>query len=198
MGSIKSYIATLLRIEKINQALIDARVDERVRIALGESEALRQEQDRLKDQEFQRKISDMIRTHETSFENYKSETERLINSFKNQILMEKKEVFKERETVMAMQKKTSLMENRFNHYILRFKEILFLNKKLVENIQTIVKAESQIEDLLYEIDHIGPEKFTEMPEVVIDDKFLDEINKKEEEIQDNIVKFRNKVANKKK
>jgi hypothetical protein len=196
MGTVKTYLGKLFRIDKINQALIDAIVNERVAKTLKQSETLRKEQDLLKSKEFEKKLNEMKKTHETSFENYKIETEKLILSFKNQILMEKKEVFQEREITKSIQMKTSLMENRFNHYILRFKEILFLNKKLIENIQTLVKAESQIEDLLYEIDHVGPEKFTQAPEVILDNNFLEEITKKEEEIQDNIIRFHKKVNKK--
>jgi hypothetical protein len=196
MGKITNFFAKISFLEKINQSAIDSIVEERVKSALKKSEKLRQEQDELKDKEFARKLAELQKTHEVSFENYKLETEKLIQSFKNQILIEKREVLKEQEIVRTIQKKTSMIENRFNHYILRFKEILFLNKKLIENIQMIVKTESQIEDLLYEIDHTGPEKYSQIPEVVIDSRLLDDLAKKQDEIENNMKRLHKREVKK--
>ncbi|WP_411821543.1 hypothetical protein [Leptospira sp. 'Mane'] len=188
-------IAVALRLDKINKAMLDAVVDTRVQKALSQSDKLRKEQDKLKEKDFKKKLEEMQRSHETSFEHYRMETENLISTFKNQILMEKKEVLKEREVVKEMQRQAMIRDNRFQHYILRFKEILFINKKVVETIQNLVKVESNIGDLLYEIDNYDESKFIKKPAVMIDSEFFDELSQKEEEIRDNILKFQKKVEN---
>ncbi|TGN19574.1 hypothetical protein [Leptospira idonii] len=188
-------LAVALRLDKLNKAMLDAVIETRIKQAFAQADKLRKEQDKLKDKEFKKKIENLQKSHDTSFEHYKMETENLIHSFKNQILMEKKEVLKEREVVKEMQRQAMIRENRFQHYILRFKEILFINKKVVESIQNLVKVESNIEDLLYEIDHYDESKFIKKPAVIIDSEFLQELNQKEEEIRDNILKFQKKVEN---
>ncbi|MCZ8343476.1 MAG: hypothetical protein O9301_10620 [Leptospira sp.] len=188
-------IAVTLQLDKFQKAMIDAVVDTRVKNALLASDKLRKEQDKLREKEFKKKIEDLEKSHTASFEHYKLETENLIHTFKNQILLEKREVFKERQIVKEMQRQAMIRDNRFQHYILRFKEILFVNKKVVESIQNLVKVESSIEDLLYEIDNYDESKFIKKPEVIIDGEFLEELNQKEEEIRDNILKFQKRVEN---
>ncbi|MDF3819632.1 hypothetical protein P3G55_06965 [Leptospira sp. 96542] len=195
MNKILYSMAVALRLDKLHKSMIDSVIETRVKNALLTSDKLRKEQDKLKEKEFKKKIEEITRSHNTNFEHYKLETENLINSFKNQILLEKKEVLKEREVVREMQRQAMIRENRFQHYILRFKEILFVNKKLVESIQNLVKVESNIEDLLYEIDHYDESKFIKKPEMILDSEFLEELNQKEEEIRDNILKFQKKVEN---
>lgn len=188
-------IAVSLRLDKFHQAMLDSVIETRVKNALLASDRLRKEQDKLREKEFKKKIDEMAKAHATNFEHYKLETENLIHTFKNQILLEKREVFKERAIVKEMQRQAMIRDNRFQHYILRFKEILFVNKKVVESIQNLVKVESNIEDLLYEIDNYDESKFIKKPEVILDGEFLEELNQKEEEIRDNILKFQKKVEN---
>ncbi|GBF44093.1 hypothetical protein LPTSP2_33960 [Leptospira ellinghausenii] len=195
MRRILYAMAVFLRMDKLHKAMLDAVIETRVKNALQTSDKLRKEQDRLREKEFRKQMEDLQNNHNSSFENYKLETENLIRIFKNQILVEKKEVLKEREVVKEMQRQAMIRENRFQHYILRFKEILFVNKKVVESIQSLVKVESNIEDLLYEIDNYDESKFIKKPEMILDTEFLNELHKKEEEIRDNILKFQKKVEN---
>ncbi|TGL62615.1 hypothetical protein [Leptospira jelokensis] len=195
MKRILYAMAVFLRLDKLHKAMLDSVIETRVKNALQTSDKLRKEQDRLREKEFRKQLEDLQNNHNSSFENYKLETENLIRIFKIQILVEKKEVLKEREVVKEMQRQAMIRENRFQHYILRFKEILFVNKKVVESIQSLVKVESNIEDLLYEIDNYDESKFIKKPEMILDTEFLKELHKKEEEIRDNILKFQKKVEN---
>lgn len=90
MKRILYAIAVTLRLDKLHKAMLDAVIETRVKNALQTSDKLRKEQDRLREKDFRKQLDDLQNNHNSSFENYKLETENLIRIFKNQILVRKK------------------------------------------------------------------------------------------------------------